>query len=72
MTKQPKPVFLVFTRNWIDPEGEGHGFKFVTATGFECYAQERADRLNSHQIAGTSRWEWAAIPPETVMELANG
>lgn len=65
-----RSLFVVFTRNWIDLEGNGHGFRYLTTSSyFECAAQ-RADEYNQHKVAGKSFWEVSELTPAQVMSAA--
>lgn len=71
MSKLPDPVCIVFTRNWIDPDGDGHGFRFSTVTGMEAVAESRSEYLNAHSVAGASKWEYVVITPDEIMGMAD-
>ena len=64
-------VCIVFTRNWIDGEGKGHGFRFTSVSAFDEFAAARVADLNSHKVASKSHWEFASVPAELIMGLVK-
>ncbi len=56
MAEQTIEVWVCATRNWIDPDGKGHGPRFTTVSADRCWAEASAASNNKHPVAGASKW----------------
>ena len=54
-------VFIVFTRDWVDPKGNSNGPCVSGISGYLGWAKMSAEIKNAHPIAGASKWEVAEI-----------
>lgn len=59
--------YFVFTRNWVDPDGVGHGFRVVSWACARNFAQWSADGYNDHPVAGASEWEVGELDLEKLL-----
>ena len=61
-------IYIIFTRNWVDPDGEGHGFRAVSMSAFADMAEVSAHNQRASKLASKSKWEVAKIPSEVIVQ----
>lgn len=64
-------IFIVFTRNWTDLNGKGHGFRAVSMTPSADMAEISVHNYHANKVASASKWEVAEIPASMVVQHAT-